>query len=220
VRYAAGTAPFSAQTAAGLIDASAAASLPVHPTQLYEALLALVLAAVLWRWGAHLRSRAAAALALAAGYGTVRFAVEFYRAGGAEALVYGLKPVQWTVGLVTLTAAVVLVLRERRARRARSEQRGRECAFAAPAPSEVARASLLVGALLVAGIVGHLWLTPLEHAVWLAGLLPAAIALIFQAQFRWATVPSGVTAVPATAWAASAPTASNTSPALHRFASL
>jgi hypothetical protein len=187
IRYAAGTAPFEAQQAAGLLDAAAAVSLPIHPTQLYEAALALVLAAALWRWGGRLRSAGAAALAVAAGYGAIRFGVEFYRAGGAESLALGLATVQWTVGAAAVAAALALGYRERAAGGAAAAHRR------PPPPAEGSRAGLLLGALAGVGVLGGAWLTPLEQVVWLAALVPAAAAWVMQPGVR-SLAPGGAMA--------------------------
>lgn len=78
IRYGIGSPAFDSQLSAGLIDAGAAHSLPVHPTQLYHAAVGLILFFVLSR--AH-RSRPGTRLALALlGYGAGRFVVEFFRA--------------------------------------------------------------------------------------------------------------------------------------------
>ena len=54
VRYSPGTEPFAQQQALGLIDGNALSTLPVHPTQLYEAVCALL---ILWFASIQLRRR-------------------------------------------------------------------------------------------------------------------------------------------------------------------
>jgi prolipoprotein diacylglyceryltransferase len=172
VRYGAGSRPFEAQSAAGLLDAGAMISLPVHPTQLYEAVLALLLAAGLWRWGGRLRSAGAAALALAIGYGTIRFGVEFHRAGGADEILYGLKVVQWTLLLVVSFAVALLMWRERRSERG-DPHRGNN-----PASGPWGRTMALLAGVSALLVVGGGWLTPLERMILAASLIPVVPVLM------------------------------------------
>jgi len=68
---------FAAQVEAGLISADASRTLPVHPTQLYHALLGIVSFLVLLRMKVDVQGRRfAAALML---YGAGRFVIQFYR---------------------------------------------------------------------------------------------------------------------------------------------
>ncbi len=63
----------------GLIDFDATASLPVHPTQLYESCVGLVLfAGLLWVWS-HRRFPGQVLLTGGAAYGIARFLLEFWR---------------------------------------------------------------------------------------------------------------------------------------------
>ena len=78
--YAAGSPAYRQQAAAGVLSSGAQRSLPVHPVQLYESVVVLLLLAVLiWidrrlmRWG---ESFALCAL----GYAVVRFNIEWFRA--------------------------------------------------------------------------------------------------------------------------------------------
>lgn len=77
VTFPAGTQAFIAQTAAGLIAPGSATTLPVHPTQLYHALLGLVGLVVLLR-ARRVAPGASLALAMML-YGVGRFAIQFYR---------------------------------------------------------------------------------------------------------------------------------------------
>jgi phosphatidylglycerol:prolipoprotein diacylglycerol transferase len=70
----------------GMIDASAACSLAVHPVQLYEAGLMIVLAAVLLVTFRRRRVAGESFLWLALGYGAVRFGLEFLRADNPPAV--------------------------------------------------------------------------------------------------------------------------------------
>jgi hypothetical protein len=172
VRYAVGTRPFEAQNAAGLLDPGAILSLQVHPTQFYEAALALLLAAGLWSWGSRLRSAGAAALVVGLGYSLIRFGVEFYRAGGTESLHYGLKTVQWTLLVVVIATLAVLLWRELRARRTVLVLHGTSEASCA------ARAAVLVAGMFAFLVVAEGWLTPLERVVSVGGLLPSGLLLL------------------------------------------
>lgn len=80
VPFPAGSPPWRAHVQAGLIDAHAVASLPVHPTQLYEAAAAAVL--FVWLWWRRGRTRVAGEqiLLLLAVYGAARFLIETLRA--------------------------------------------------------------------------------------------------------------------------------------------
>ena len=109
VRYPAGTAAFGRRLAAGLVQASDAASLPVHPAQLHETLVGLtrVLAVVALQRRGLRRSRPLAADALfvasAMIYAVGRFLVEMVR-GDDRGMLGPLSTPQW------LSVAVVLYL--------------------------------------------------------------------------------------------------------------
>jgi phosphatidylglycerol:prolipoprotein diacylglycerol transferase len=80
VRFPPGSFPYEQQLAMDLIDPGSLTSLPVHPVQLYEAALVLVLALALWRlpWR---RYRQGSVVALSIGcYALVRFLIEYLRA--------------------------------------------------------------------------------------------------------------------------------------------
>jgi len=80
VTFPAGSFAYEQHLAAALITADAPRSLPVHPTQLYEAVLLLP---ALWLLGRVRRGpHSAGALALCgfAAYGLIRFGIEFLRA--------------------------------------------------------------------------------------------------------------------------------------------
>ena len=78
VTFAPGTEAFDIQLAAGLIDANAAQTVPVHPTQWYHAGAAiLTVLALTWIDAARPGRRLAFALIA---YGVARFLIEFFRA--------------------------------------------------------------------------------------------------------------------------------------------
>jgi phosphatidylglycerol---prolipoprotein diacylglyceryl transferase len=82
-----------------------AAVLAVHPTQLYEVALALIMFAVLWRFSGRLRTGRLFALYLAM-YGVLRFGIEFVRAK-TDLVVLGLTTSQIASVLLLILAAVI-----------------------------------------------------------------------------------------------------------------
>ena len=80
VQFPAGSFAWEQQLAEGLIAADAAVSLPVHPTQLYEAVLLVPVAVLLHRMGLHRYPAGSMALLAVALYALVRFGIEFLRA--------------------------------------------------------------------------------------------------------------------------------------------
>src|SRR5207247_1843128 len=80
VTYARGTSAFNEQVAAGWIAPSAATTLPIHPTQLYESALDIVVALVLLRLRPRFGQPGSLALAGGIGVSFVRFVVEPMRA--------------------------------------------------------------------------------------------------------------------------------------------
>jgi len=99
------------QVARGLIDASAPRSLPVLPTQLFEAAALLVLFAVLL--AVFLRWRRFTAGAYLIGYAAVRFGMECLR-GDPRAAVASLSIGQAiSIGMALLGAAFILLSHER-----------------------------------------------------------------------------------------------------------
>jgi prolipoprotein diacylglyceryltransferase len=187
VRYATGTPPFEAQSAGGLLDAAADVSHAVHPTQLYEAVLAVLLAAALARWGARCRSVGGVAIGLIIGVAVIRLGVQPFRHVTAAHLILGLQPVQWAMLLASATAATTLALRERAARVAGTA-----------AESLPQRVPALRGALVVSGILGLIlflggWLTPLERVVLASAVVPSGLLLMSRFLARrpyWRPAPS------------------------------
>lgn len=80
VPFPAGSLAWQQHLAAGLITADALVSLPVHPTQLYESALLLPVIVVLARLRRRQMPAGSVALAAFAGYGVVRFGIEYLRA--------------------------------------------------------------------------------------------------------------------------------------------
>jgi phosphatidylglycerol---prolipoprotein diacylglyceryl transferase len=94
------------------LSADAASSLPVHPTQLYEALGGLLLlgvALLVWR---RRRFQGQVILAVGLAYAVLRFVLEYWRDDPERAQLFGFSSAQWFSLL--LGAACVLVLSTRR----------------------------------------------------------------------------------------------------------
>src|SRR5262249_53686003 len=75
VRFPAGSPAYTEQTLQGLLPSGASASLPVHPTQLYESLAGLVLLALVLAVRKRQAVSGPALAAFALGYGVVRYAI-------------------------------------------------------------------------------------------------------------------------------------------------
>lgn len=96
------------------LDRDAIASLPVHPTQLYEALAAAVLLGVTLAVLRARRFRGQAILVLAMGYGAARFAFEYLRDDPERGEAFGFSSAQLiSLALVPACAAIYLVLSTR-----------------------------------------------------------------------------------------------------------
>ncbi|XXX79526.1 prolipoprotein diacylglyceryl transferase family protein [Sorangium sp. So ce134] len=136
VRFPAGSPAALDHAAAGWVSLGAP-SLPVHPTQLYEAALGVLASAVaaLWLVRGHRDGRAFGTwLAL---YAAGRFCVELLRGDAGRGVYGGLSTAQ-LVSLLLLLGLAAAVLRARRARGARGG--------AAAAPALVALAALSLAA--------------------------------------------------------------------------
>lgn len=83
VQYPAGSLPFEQHVALGLIEPGALASLPVHPVQLYESAILLLMLVVLWRFPWRRQASGLLAVATVCTYAFVRFFIEYLRADGA-----------------------------------------------------------------------------------------------------------------------------------------
>ena len=96
------------------LSRDAAASLPVHPTQLYEALAALLLLAVTLAVLRRRRFRGQAILVLAMGYGAARFAFEYLRDDPERGAAFGFSSAQLiSLALVPACALTYLMLSTR-----------------------------------------------------------------------------------------------------------
>lgn len=99
----------------GWLEAGATSSLPVHPTQLYEALLSLFLCAALLLWSRS-GKRAPSGAAFLVGslcYAVFRFPIDLLRQDLNTSLPLGLASTQWVGMGVSLAVACALFIRYR-----------------------------------------------------------------------------------------------------------
>ena len=117
VRFPAGSPAFLQQTHLGLLPPGAVASLPVHPTQLYESLAGVVLLVLVV--AVHRRQRVAghALAAFALGYAVLRYLIEIVRADPGRGAVGPWSTSQFIAVATFVAAAVLLYVLRRNARR-------------------------------------------------------------------------------------------------------
>jgi prolipoprotein diacylglyceryltransferase len=114
VRFPSGSPAWRDHVHAGLIPAERAASLPVHPTQLYEALLGLAIVAIASVVARHKRKDGQVFLAAAATYAIGRLVIETLRGDAGRGIYAGLSSGQIFSLLVVLAIAARLVTTRRR----------------------------------------------------------------------------------------------------------
>jgi phosphatidylglycerol:prolipoprotein diacylglycerol transferase len=107
VRYPAKSDPYKSHLELGLMKPGAERSLPVHPVQLYEAVLALVLCAGLLRF----KSLGGPTLGFLWGYGLIRFLTEFFRADNTP--IYAGATLSQMISLLLALAAALVWFRLR-----------------------------------------------------------------------------------------------------------
>lgn len=98
---------------------------PLHPTQIYESLSLLILAAVLLRWNRRpgaFTQRISSLQIYLIGYGIFRFALEFYRGDSWRGKWFGLSTSQW-LSLGMILFAIVLDFTRRAYHNGRNEKR-------------------------------------------------------------------------------------------------
>ncbi len=100
-----GSFPFEQQVALGLIDSTAAASLPVHPVQLYEAAGLLIIMFCFWRTPLDRYPRGTVAALIVGSYAFLRFFLGYVRADGN--IVLGNLTMTQLQCIVLLAAALV-----------------------------------------------------------------------------------------------------------------
>lgn len=96
----------------GLIPHTAPQSLPVHPVQLYETVLALLLCWMLHRQFRHRKWQGEIAVNLSIGYAAIRFLTEFFR-GDNSPIYFGLTLSQVISILIALSAMGCIAWRRR-----------------------------------------------------------------------------------------------------------
>jgi phosphatidylglycerol:prolipoprotein diacylglycerol transferase len=102
-----GSPCYTRQRVDGLLPEHALRSLPVHPTQLYESAVGLILFLFLmWVWSRRKR-RGEVMVAFTMGYGALRFILELLRGDDQRGAALGLSTSQ-IIGLVTFVAAGAL----------------------------------------------------------------------------------------------------------------
>ena len=116
VRFPAGSPAFVEQTRLGLLAPGAAASLPVHPTQLYESLAGVVLLFFVFAVRRRQRVAGYALAAFTMGYAVLRYLIEIVRADPGRGAV-GPWSTSQLIAVATFASASALlyVLRRRRA---------------------------------------------------------------------------------------------------------
>jgi phosphatidylglycerol:prolipoprotein diacylglycerol transferase len=107
VRFPAGSPAFNQQRMTGLLGPEATESLPVHPTQLYEVLIGLVLFAVVMWARRRRRFSGQPFLTFFLGYGVLRFAVESLRGDEQRGGLFGMSTSQ-LIAIATIVAAGAL----------------------------------------------------------------------------------------------------------------
>jgi prolipoprotein diacylglyceryltransferase len=113
VRFPAGSPAWRDHLHAGLIPAGRAASLAVHPTQLYEAFLGLVIVAVAWVVSRRTRTEGRMFLAAAATYAIGRLLIETLRGDAGRGIYAGLSSGQIFSLVVLIAIAAKLAATKR-----------------------------------------------------------------------------------------------------------
>lgn len=113
VRFPAGSPAFVQQRLLGLLPSGAVASLPVHPTQLYESLAGVVLLFLVFVVRRRQRVLGHALAAFALGYGVLRYLIEIVRADPDRGAVGPWSTSQF-IAVATFVAASALLYALRR----------------------------------------------------------------------------------------------------------
>jgi len=110
VRFPAGSPAFLQHKSQGLLPDGAVASLPVHPSQLYETAGNLVLFALLLLVRRRPQPPGRLTALYLAGYATLRFTLEFWRGDAIRGVYFGLSASQ-CIALATLAAVIAATMR-------------------------------------------------------------------------------------------------------------
>lgn len=81
---------------------------PLHPTQIYEIILNLILFAGLWKWRKKVTFDGQLFLTYVMGYGIIRFFLEFFR--GDSLLIFNLIPVPHFISAIIFILALVIYI--------------------------------------------------------------------------------------------------------------
>jgi phosphatidylglycerol:prolipoprotein diacylglycerol transferase len=183
ITYQSGSLAATVHQMRGLILPGASA-LPVHPVQLYEIGLLVIVVVALLRMREVLRQPGSLCLLYLVLHAWSRFLVEFVREGTAGPALLGLRPLQ--AGLLVFCAgcAAFLVVREK--------------APFIPQPTPVPSAGrnlAALGSVALFLFVSRNWFTPAEQFVLAGASLPALVSVTFQlvrsahrAWSRWAAL--------------------------------
>jgi len=181
VRYRPGTEVFARQLADGRISANASAALPIHPVQLYEMGLDLLVAAVVLRSARRLKRPGSSALVMAAGLGIVRFVTEFVRDSGDR--FGGLSLAQWVVTPLVIGAVALLIAREKQ-----TAPRAIRLTTAAT----VGRRAVVLGTAVFGTVAMGSVLSPLEATAILLVLCGCGVALVWRLRAAQGVAPIGM----------------------------
>jgi len=164
----------------GLIQATDASSLSVHPTQLYHIIFCLVIAWIVWRtrkrWSASGNQLLFAILL----YIVFRFFSEFFRDPAANftgQYLWGLKYVQWGILAGILVFSLVIWLKEHYYK----NNPGNKLPFR----ESSVRNLLLAGLLIMLSWIGRNWFEPMEIMTIHAVLFPTIIAVSWNVYKRF-----------------------------------
>jgi phosphatidylglycerol---prolipoprotein diacylglyceryl transferase len=113
MRFPVGSPAFLEHRQLGLLPAGAPASLPVHPTQLYESLAGIALLFVVWAVHRRQRVPGYALAAFAVGYGVLRYFIEIVRADPRRGAIGPWSTSQF-IAILTIVAAAALLYGLRR----------------------------------------------------------------------------------------------------------
>lgn len=109
VRFPAGSPAFVQHRALGLLRGDATVALPVHPTQVYEALAGVMLVFVVWAVRRRSRVAGYALAAFGLGYGVLRYLIEIVRADPHRGMVGPWTTSQF-IAVATCAAAALLLI--------------------------------------------------------------------------------------------------------------
>lgn len=115
VQFPAGSPAFVQQRLLGLLPSGATASLPVHPTQLYESLAGVALLLLVFAVRRRQRGSGQALAAFALGYGVLRYLIEIVRADPDRGAIGPWSTSQFIAIATFVAASALLFMRRRRA---------------------------------------------------------------------------------------------------------